>query len=153
MHRLRVRNKRGRRGSAMVEFAVMSPVFFALMGGIMDFSRVFHLSMSLNNAARAGIQYAAFSPTNMTNYDGIAQAARDSQPNVTGMAATAQLICRQDPTNQESETDGAVVACNGATFQRQYLEVVTSKGYDLFSTYLLLPGSLTVRGRAVIRLQ
>lgn len=139
----------------MVEFAVISPVFCALLGGIMDFSRVFNLSISLNHAARAGVQYAMFSPANQSNYTAMQDAAIASQPNVTGMTAQASLVCRQDPVDQASATDGPVQQCAGAggAFQRQYLQVVTTKQYDLFSTYLLLPGTLTVRGRAQVRLQ
>jgi hypothetical protein len=121
----------------------------------MDFSLVFNLSITLNNAARAGVQYAMFSPANQGNYNGIEQAAIDSQPNVTGMTAQASLECRQDPADQASTTDGAVALCasTGGSFQRQYLVVTVTKQYDLFSTYLLLPGTLNVRGRAQVRLQ
>jgi Flp pilus assembly protein TadG len=46
------------RGQALVEFAVVIPVFLALLFGILDFGRVIWANNSLAHAAREGARYA-----------------------------------------------------------------------------------------------
>jgi hypothetical protein len=46
------------RGQALVEFALVAPLFFILLLGIIEAGRfIYHYEM-LNNAARAGVRYA-----------------------------------------------------------------------------------------------
>lgn len=46
-------------GAAMVEFAIVLPVFLLITWGVIDFGRLFFISNSLANAAREGGRYAA----------------------------------------------------------------------------------------------
>src|SRR5581483_7808234 len=48
------RRCRPRRGATVVEFAVVVPIFFALIFGIVDISRGFMVKTLIANAARAG---------------------------------------------------------------------------------------------------
>jgi len=48
-----------RRAAAMVEFAIVAPVLFVLIFGIIDFGRVFFLYNNLTNAAREGARQGA----------------------------------------------------------------------------------------------
>jgi len=50
---------RGRDGAAMVEFAIVLPVFLLITWGVIDFGRLFFTSNSLANATREGARYAA----------------------------------------------------------------------------------------------
>src|SRR5262245_63982542 len=54
------RNARRRRSraQALVEFALVSPIFFLLLFGIIDFGRYVYYVQILNNAAREGARYA-----------------------------------------------------------------------------------------------
>jgi Flp pilus assembly protein TadG len=55
----RVRSARGRgRGQAMVEFALVAPIFFLLVLGLIEFARAMYYVQILNNAAREGARYA-----------------------------------------------------------------------------------------------
>ena len=57
------------RGQALVEFALVAPIFFLLLFGIIDFGRYIYYVQILNNAAREGTRYAivhggnSFQPT------------------------------------------------------------------------------------------
>lgn len=54
-------------GAAMVEFAIIAPLLFALIFGIIDFGRVFFLYNNLTNAAREGARLGAvLDPTTRT---------------------------------------------------------------------------------------
>ena len=52
--------KRSRKedGQAMVEFALVLPVFLLILCGIIDFGWLFYNQLSLNNACREGARYA-----------------------------------------------------------------------------------------------
>ena len=55
----RVRKKfRGEDGQAMVEFALILPIFLLILCGIIDFGWLFYNQLSLNNACREGARYA-----------------------------------------------------------------------------------------------
>ena len=53
------RFRRESSGAAMVEFAIVAPLLFALIFGIIDFGRVFFLYNNLTNAAREGARLGA----------------------------------------------------------------------------------------------
>lgn len=54
------RRKRDKKedGQAMVEFALILPVFLLILCGILDFGWLFYNQLSLNNACREGARYA-----------------------------------------------------------------------------------------------
>ena len=45
-------------GQAMVEFALILPIFLLILCGILDFGWLFYNQLSLNNACREGARYA-----------------------------------------------------------------------------------------------
>jgi hypothetical protein len=45
-------------GQAMVEFALIAPIFFLILFSIIDFGRAVYYIQALNNAAREGARYA-----------------------------------------------------------------------------------------------
>lgn len=50
------------RAASMIEFAIVAPLLFLLVFGIIDFGRVFFLYNNLTNAARDGARYGAVLP-------------------------------------------------------------------------------------------
>lgn len=49
---------RSRRGQTMAEFALTLPILLLLMFGVIEFARIFHAWVTLQNAARAAARYA-----------------------------------------------------------------------------------------------
>lgn len=52
------RRRADRRGAAAVEFAVVAPLFFLLLAGIIEFGQAFHIEHALSSAARRGARSA-----------------------------------------------------------------------------------------------
>lgn len=50
---------RNRRGNALVEFALVAPVFFLAMFGTIDFGRMLWLASTVEHVAKEGARYAA----------------------------------------------------------------------------------------------
>ena len=58
--------RRGDRGAAAVEFALVLPLLLLLVVGIIQFGRVFSLQIQLSGAANAGARYLSVNPTQTT---------------------------------------------------------------------------------------
>ena len=56
--RTRIANRAKRRGAAAVEFAVVAPLFFLLLGGIIEFGQAFRIEHMLSNATRRATRAA-----------------------------------------------------------------------------------------------
>lgn len=56
--RQKKRKHKGEDGQAMVEFALVLPIFLLILCGIIDFGWLFYNQLSLNNACREGARYA-----------------------------------------------------------------------------------------------
>jgi Flp pilus assembly protein TadG len=54
----RVRARRRSLGQSLTEFALVAPIFFVILFGIIDFGRYVYYVQILNNAAREGARYA-----------------------------------------------------------------------------------------------
>ena len=52
-------DKSPERGAAAVEFALLAPVLFMLLLGIMEFGRAYNVQVTLTNAAREGVRTMA----------------------------------------------------------------------------------------------
>ena len=81
------------RGSAVVELAVAMPLLVLILAATIDFARVFHMAENLQDAARAGAQYGAQSPSNSSN-TATMQSTATSATALTGVTATAARTCK-----------------------------------------------------------
>lgn len=66
MKRLRKKRLKGEKGQAMVEFALVLPIFLLIICGILDFGWMFYNQLSLDNACREGARYACVNSTKTT---------------------------------------------------------------------------------------
>jgi Flp pilus assembly protein TadG len=68
---LTVRHLRGRKGQALAEFALILPVLFLLIAGIIEFGRGWNIKQAVTDAAREGARYTvivdAETMTDVTN--------------------------------------------------------------------------------------
>ncbi|MGH2458351.1 MAG: TadE/TadG family type IV pilus assembly protein, partial [Chloroflexota bacterium] len=62
----RARNAQ-QRGQSLVEFALVAPLLFLIMLGIMEFGFMFERDVAITNAARSGARWAATHPTAWSN--------------------------------------------------------------------------------------
>jgi Flp pilus assembly protein TadG len=62
-------NRKRRRGTAVVEFAVIAPLFFLLIFGMIEFGRVIMVQQIITNASREGARYATGLSGSITTAD------------------------------------------------------------------------------------
>jgi Flp pilus assembly protein TadG len=124
-----------KRGQALVEFALVAPVFFLIVFAIIDFGRYVYYVQVLNNAAREGARYAivhgseSFQPSGPSPDDpAVASVVRNSAVGVVGTSATLAIHSSwSDPTrplDPPSNNRGHVVKVSVTYAFRSVIPVV-----------------------------
>ncbi len=131
-------------GTAMVEFAVLAPVFIFLLVGLIEIGRFSYFALLAADAARAGVQWGAQNLSTADNNYGMADAAQNDGQHL-GWTVTQSHFCT---------LNGTVTACAiGAVPAGQvyYVQVTTSGTFNSLLKYPGIPQSLPVSGKAVMR--
>jgi|SRR6478609_1199642 len=82
------------RGASAVEFAIVLPVLFLVIAGIVDFGRYFFTQIQVTNAAREGARAAVVLPNPAaTDMTAITQRALAGVAGVPSTAATVLTTC------------------------------------------------------------
>ena len=91
--RLQRRRRRRRRGAFIVEFAVVAPVFFLLVFGILEFGRMVMVQQVLTNASREGARRAVLEQSTKADVESTITAYLGNQtvPGVTVTVAPDPL--------------------------------------------------------------
>lgn len=84
----------GKRGQALVEFALVSSLLFPLILGIMDWSYFFTGHIAATNATRSAARFAAVSPTAWSDANPPAAGTIEGRLLLTAVPAT---LVNQDP--------------------------------------------------------
>jgi Flp pilus assembly protein TadG len=108
LHTLR-RLARRRAGQALVEFAVVIPVFFLLMLAILDFGRIGLYFVAASDLARSGARYAADYNNGGGFTDAQVVAYVKQQADGLTMANLTQASC--SPVTPPNPITGATAAC------------------------------------------
>ncbi|NHM27272.1 pilus assembly protein [Desulfofundulus sp. TPOSR] len=69
---------RSQKGQAMVELALLLPVLLLILGGIIEFGRIFHAYLVITGASREGARVAVVGET----YDGVREKVIASAPSL-----------------------------------------------------------------------
>ncbi|KGJ77126.1 hypothetical protein GY21_08170 [Cryobacterium roopkundense] len=97
---LRLRRLRDDGGAAALEFALVLPVLLLLVFGLMEFSRLYNVQISLTNAAREGARVMAIEKS-----PAVARAAASAAaPSVTPAITGAQIAITPSPTCAAGDT-------------------------------------------------
>ncbi|MEN6406418.1 MAG: TadE/TadG family type IV pilus assembly protein [Thermoguttaceae bacterium] len=94
--------RRNRRGAAAVEFAIVAPLFFLLMFGMVEFGRAIMVQQVLTNAAREGARYAVLDGATST----MAKSKVVSYLTSAGIAGGSATICNSSGAEVEPSTIG-----------------------------------------------
>jgi len=137
------RNRRHRKGSAIMEFALCMPMVFLLLFGTADFGRLYYTAIEVQNAAAAGASYGSLSSSNMTDTAGITAAAQNDAPDISGLQVAVSQVCKR--------SDGDVVSCSTSGTIYQYVSVTASYTFQTFFKYPYIPQSVTLSKTVMMR--
>ncbi len=135
-------------GTAMVEFAILAPVFVLLLIGLIEVGRFAYFGILAANAARAGVQYGAQSTSTATQVNAIKAAALQDGQNLSNWNVTPTVLCA---VNGATPT---AAACSGAGVPVNtiyYVQVQVSGQFSSLLNYPGIPHSPTISGSAIMR--
>lgn len=134
-------------GQNLLEFALFVPVILLLLVGAIEIGRLAYLSILVNNAAHAGVQYGAQSLATASDNTGMQNAALNDGQNIAGLTAAASYFC--------TCADGSSSACQptdcAGSHRLVYVQVNTTGQFQSLFAFPGLPASYTVSGQAVMR--
>jgi len=110
-------------GSAMVEMVIVLPFLLMLLFIATEFGQFSYFSIEVANAAHAGAQFGASSPTNAANISGMQQAALNDASDVSGLSSTASSFCRC--SSGGGNVACLLTSCSGSSRLIQYVKVNT----------------------------
>ena len=121
------RLRHARRGAAVVELAVLLPLLIFLFVIAVDFARIYYVSLTLTNAARAGALYAADPGyANESPFANVVEAARADTTNLSPQPMITQV----------SGTDAQ---------GRAYVEVTALYKFETLSSFPGVPSDFNLR--------
>jgi Flp pilus assembly protein TadG len=121
-------NRRARRGTAAVEFAVIAPIMMTMILGIIEFGRAMMVLETLNNAARSGARAGAL--------------AGDANTDISSAVTTAL-------TNSGINNPSVAITVNGQAVDASTAVSGDSIGVSVsvpYSQVSWLPGTLFLNG-------
>lgn len=137
------------RGTSLIEFAVMAPVFLFMLVGIIEVGRYTYYGIVAAHAARAGVQYGsqnlvtAASPPN----GAIENAAMADAGSPAGWHATHSIVC----TNTVSQVSCPTVASMAASNLVYYVQVQVTGTVTSLLQYPGIPRQSSVSASAMMR--
>lgn len=148
-------SRRGERGNAFIEFALVSLIMIPVFFGVIDYSRVFYYGAVAQGAARAGTQYAvsqAPNHANISNVQAAASADATSIPSAQFATPVAQYWC-QCSNQTGTATTACTSTCGSGDTMYVYSQVNTTLTFSTYFKYPLLPTTITVQGQSIMRVQ
>jgi len=127
------------RGSVTVEGAFVAIILFVLVLGVLDFGLAFRRHSELENAVRAGTQYAMVRRPQQGDTEPIRDAVYQTAPFSEGTPGTGlevEFYCEcPDGAASQCSAPGGVALCSGGVERHSFVRVRLSQTYELMLAY------------------
>ena len=143
---LMVRRFRGRKGQALAEFALILPILFLLIAGIIEFGRGWNIKQAVTDAAREGAR-------NTVVVDG--RSTKDIEDLVKQRLTLANILT-SDPPTTISITPTASFKCPGGVGSGDEMTVLVTTQYRMGWVGAIMKwaggsNTITISSRATMR--
>jgi Flp pilus assembly protein TadG len=139
-------------GQALVELALMFPIFILLLVGAAEFGRLAYAAIEVSNAARAGASYGSQTHITASDFANIELAATQDAANISGLTATAADSCACS-SGGAITCSTALTTCPSPARIIEYVQVNTTGIVDPLFHYPGLPTTFTLTGQAIMRVE
>jgi len=139
-------------GSAAAEFALALPVVILIAVGIFDYADAVNINTKLYSAARAGIQYGVYHPSDTAGIRAAATAATNDSSMTVG-TPSAVCKCISTSTGAIGSAVSCTSACAAGSTLGHFLTLSTSQSYTPLISYEGLGAELTMSGSAQMQVQ
>lgn len=144
------------KASITVEGAMVATVLGALMLGVIDFGLAYRREAQLDNAVRAGTQYALVRRPQSGDVDPIRDAVYETAPFAEGTPGTAvevEFFCEcPDGTAAQCSASGGAELCADGSERQSFIRVSISESFDLMFAYPGVGTDITLSADGAVRL-
>jgi Flp pilus assembly protein TadG len=133
------------RGTSVVEFALVAPVFIFMLIGLIETGRYTYYAILAAHAARAGVQYGAQSVFTAADSTGMRNAALQDGQNLPNWVITTSHFC---------ENNGAAAGCPSgepSAGTAYYVQVQVTGTFTSLIGYPGITNSLPIGATATLR--
>jgi Flp pilus assembly protein TadG len=136
--------RRSSQGSALVELALILPVFFLIIAGVVEFGWMLYVAIEVANASHAGAIYGTLNPTDIT---GITSATQNGSTNLAGLTVGVSYGC--ECSDGSSPVDSCSTPPTCAYNYVNYVDVTATAPYAAIVPFPGLPpgGNVTSESR------
>lgn len=143
---------RGETGQALVELALIFPIFILLLIGAAEFGRLAYAAIEVTDAARAAVAYGSQSVITASDNAGMKTAAKNDAPDVPGITAVATQYCSCSTGGSVSCTN-ALASCVSPARVIEYVQVNTTASVNTLFHFPGVPTLFTLNGQAIMRVE
>jgi Flp pilus assembly protein TadG len=146
------RSRSGERGATIVEIAALLPFLTLLLLGIVEVGRYAYFSILVENAARAGAQYAIQNGQTAENTVGIQSAAlADANSSIGALTVTSSYACEcWNGSGYTPTSCSGPPSCGSAHAVDLVTVTVNGTIHSLFN-YYVLPASFATTATTTMR--
>lgn len=141
-------------GQSLLEVALLSPLLFLLLIGVIEIGRYAYFAIGVGNAAHAAAAYAAQNTVTAGNTTGITAAAcydfNETSSNC-GLSVTTTYTCQCD-NNGSMTADASCAACGATEVLAPYVQVTASGNFTPIFNFPFIPSQFTVSRTATMRI-
>ncbi len=145
--------KSNRRGSIMVELALVVPLTFLLCMGATDFARLFYHAVTVKGASGGAALLGAQDQLQSGGSAGMEARATSDADNLNGITATATTVCQCPNAAPFSCQDYAATTCTGYGAPRAYVRVQVDQDFSTLGRYWGIPNQTNIREASWMRVQ
>lgn len=123
-------------GQAMVEFALILPIFLLILCGIIDFGWLFYNQLTLNNACREGARYAVVNTADNADTQAIINHIENSEYHVFANDGVKISVVYSSP-GEPTSGDITVSMSADISFFTPVLSTIMGKEKTITSTVVM----------------
>jgi len=147
------RRRDQRKGSSIVEFAILAPLLLMMTAGAADFSRMFLESTVMVGGASNAVKYGAQNVITSADTDVMVDIATGTPEDATGTQETADRVC-DCPGSPGAWVDCISATCpSGYGKPRAYVRVRMNKSFQPLAAIPGLPESVALDFTEFMRVQ
>lgn len=139
--------RRSNSGGAALELAVVAPILFLLVIGVIDYGRAFYTSITVANAARAGAEYGAQNIATSVDTAGMRAFALADGQDAGQFTVVATHYCKC------AGIAHSCTLCADGSAPEVYVEVTATKQLAMLLKYPGLRDTVTIIRKATFRSQ
>ncbi len=142
-------------GGAAVEFGFIAPILFLMIAGMIDFSFYIGTRIELEQALRAGGQYALKDYNDTVTIEAAVKNATDLTPLTVTYNPTTDLFCEcPDGSPNTCPGDTSFAYCAGDILPAKFITISGSTTFDpMFADLPGLAANMTVSQQLTLRVQ